>query len=163
MSENISPDVAPQEKVSSDIEASSSSLHRDNPDQQNEQMSESRSPVHNSESVDNENEETVAPKSSMISTLRLISVILSVLTGLATLAYTVYGFLREEKINPPVVLVESGSQLIRSENTIILHSSDIRAEVTATGNEDAVIQAMMQQYGNKHSGVATNIFVGKVR
>lgn len=99
----------------------------------------------------------------MISTLRLISVILSVLTGIVTLAYTVYGFLREEKINPPVVPVESGSPLIRSENTIILHSSDIRTEETATGNEDAVIQAMMQQYGNKHSGVATNIFVGKVR
>lgn len=162
MSENISPDGAPQEKPSSDIEAAPSPLYRDNIDQQDEQMFQPESPIHNSENVDNEDEETKAPKSSMISTLRLISVMLSVLTGLATLAYTVYGFLREEKVNPPVVLVESGSQMIRSENTIILHSSDLKIEETAIGNEDAVIQAMMQQYGNKHSGVATNIFVGKV-
>lgn len=53
MSENISPDVAPQEKVSSDIEASSSPLHRDNPDQQSEQMSESGSPIYDSDGIDN--------------------------------------------------------------------------------------------------------------
>ena len=53
MSENISPDVTPQEKISSDIEASSSPLHRDNPDQPSEQMSESGSPIHDSDSIDN--------------------------------------------------------------------------------------------------------------